>query len=578
MQNKAKSYVFPRGSRSPRTAGFETLRLPWETRAPVGYRHTRYHLALQLALLLTAPWAGAQELSADRYQGGMDHRAIFSAEWATAEGPDAIDLQLGLGYAKDPLKYGGDALVSERFGFALSTAYSFSSAVQLGLQLPFVLYQDTAAAPALGLSAASSGGVGAVRLALKLRLFGDERFALAAIPVVVMPTSQTGAYSGESYPQAEPTLALSSTLGRLRAALNLGYRARRAVQLGADRLDDELFGDLGLSYRFSSSSPIQARLGLSMAAPLSSAGEQRAYWEGLFGLRYAPPTSRMYGELAAGLGLSDALGEPAHRVLLTVGFSLGPPPAPALAQPCSIRLDAPARAECPPLDPDKDGVPQPQDRCPEEAGPRENGGCPNVDSDADGLPDVVDRCPKAAEDKDGVDDADGCPETIPEDAAAAPASLPAPAAAAASPAPDAPPAPKASCPPTEGAASSCAVRPLAEVGPAQITTKKKLRFLSRRTKLTHDSELALADVAALLRAHPALKLRVEVFSDGRGKRRKKLHLTQLRAQVICKALIADGVRASRLEAVGRGPAEPLASDKTLAGREKNRRVVLRLVP
>ncbi len=33
-----------------------------------------------------------------------------------------------------------------------------------------------------------------------------------------------------------------------------------------------------------------------------------------------------------------------------------------------------------------------------------------IDSDGDGIVDRVDKCPKVPEDKDGVDDLDGCPE------------------------------------------------------------------------------------------------------------------------------------------------------------------------
>jgi OOP family OmpA-OmpF porin len=66
--------------------------------------------------------------------------------------------------------------------------------------------------------------------------------------------------------------------------------------------------------------------------------------------------------------------------------------------------------DCPPLvgDRDGDGLPDPQDACPTEPGPAEQGGCP--DRDGDGLVDAQDACPDAAEDEDGVDDEDGCPE------------------------------------------------------------------------------------------------------------------------------------------------------------------------
>lgn len=65
---------------------------------------------------------------------------------------------------------------------------------------------------------------------------------------------------------------------------------------------------------------------------------------------------------------------------------------------------------CPPLvqDRDGDGVPDDEDRCPDQPGKPELQGCP--DRDGDGIHDGVDQCPDAPEDKDGVEDEDGCPE------------------------------------------------------------------------------------------------------------------------------------------------------------------------
>ncbi|MCC6804957.1 MAG: hypothetical protein IT319_18895 [Anaerolineae bacterium] len=67
-------------------------------------------------------------------------------------------------------------------------------------------------------------------------------------------------------------------------------------------------------------------------------------------------------------------------------------------------------------DTDGDGVPNAADGCPDQAGPRENGGCPppdadgdggngSQDRDGDGVADFVDRCPDAA----GTGFTEGCP-------------------------------------------------------------------------------------------------------------------------------------------------------------------------
>ncbi|GEL73207.1 hypothetical protein MVI01_49910 [Myxococcus virescens] len=65
---------------------------------------------------------------------------------------------------------------------------------------------------------------------------------------------------------------------------------------------------------------------------------------------------------------------------------------------------------CPELDNDSDGIVDTADKCPNEAGPMQNLGCPIVDKDGDGVLDVDDKCPDEPEDKDGFQDEDGCPD------------------------------------------------------------------------------------------------------------------------------------------------------------------------
>jgi outer membrane protein OmpA-like peptidoglycan-associated protein len=72
---------------------------------------------------------------------------------------------------------------------------------------------------------------------------------------------------------------------------------------------------------------------------------------------------------------------------------------------------------CPEADNDKDGLVDEKDRCPtdaeDKAPPNPTDGCPagKRDSDDDGLSDALDKCINDAEDQDGIEDGDGCPET-----------------------------------------------------------------------------------------------------------------------------------------------------------------------
>jgi OmpA-OmpF porin, OOP family len=67
---------------------------------------------------------------------------------------------------------------------------------------------------------------------------------------------------------------------------------------------------------------------------------------------------------------------------------------------------------CPDGDNDKDEVPDEKDKCPKVAGPSTNDGCPVIpDDDKDGVPNASDKCRVEKEDKDGFEDDDGCPDT-----------------------------------------------------------------------------------------------------------------------------------------------------------------------
>jgi len=78
----------------------------------------------------------------------------------------------------------------------------------------------------------------------------------------------------------------------------------------------------------------------------------------------------------------------------------------------------------------------------------------------------------------------------------------------------------------------------------------------------------LADTAG---KYTAARIRVDGHTDSRGKRDMNLQLSRQRAEAVVRYLTDKGVAAARLTAEGLGPDKPVGSNKTAAGRERNRR-------
>ena len=101
-----------------------------------------------------------------------------------------------------------------------------------------------------------------------------------------------------------------------------------------------------------------------------------------------------------------------------------------------------------------------------------------------------------------------------------------------------------------------------------------VQFETGSAALAAGSEGPLAEAARLLRGRPGLRVRVEGHTDDTGSAEGNRRLSERRARAVRDWLVASGVDASRLEAVGVGPAQPVASNATAEGRARNRRVEL----
>lgn len=88
----------------------------------------------------------------------------------------------------------------------------------------------------------------------------------------------------------------------------------------------------------------------------------------------------------------------------------------------------------------------------------------------------------------------------------------------------------------------------------------------------------LHSVALVLKGYSETDIQVAGYTDSTGSRMYNQRLSQQRAMAVWQYLVMQGVKANRVEAVGFGERDPIASNATQAGRAKNRRVELTLVP
>ncbi len=100
---------------------------------------------------------------------------------------------------------------------------------------------------------------------------------------------------------------------------------------------------------------------------------------------------------------------------------------------------------------------------------------------------------------------------------------------------------------------------------------KNLEFDLGKSTIRSTSYETLNKVAALL-VEKNFSLKLAGHTDNTGSMALNLRLSKDRAEAVKAYLVSQGANASRIEAVGYGPNQPIASNKTAEGRQKNRRV------
>ncbi len=99
-----------------------------------------------------------------------------------------------------------------------------------------------------------------------------------------------------------------------------------------------------------------------------------------------------------------------------------------------------------------------------------------------------------------------------------------------------------------------------------------INFETGKAAIQPASEPIIAQIAAMLKQNPALKVSVEGHTDNVGGLQSNQTLSESRANAVKNALVAAGIDATRLKYKGWGQTKPIADNATEEGKAKNRRV------
>lgn len=111
-----------------------------------------------------------------------------------------------------------------------------------------------------------------------------------------------------------------------------------------------------------------------------------------------------------------------------------------------------------------------------------------------------------------------------------------------------------------------------------VTFKGDVTFDTKSTVVRPGLTSEISRVASVLNQYPTTLVRVEGHTDSVGSDAYNLDLSNRRANAVKNLLVQRGIADSRIDIVGYGKTMPVATNDTEAGRQKNRRVEIKIVP
>lgn len=458
-----------------------------------------------------------------------------------------------LNFSSNPLVYdmagGEDGVVTSQLTADLMGSISLWKYLSLGLDIPLFLYNGSDPTGAVGPTDVSAFSMGDIALYPKF-IFLDSKeygFGVGLSLPLTFPTAQGGNFTGDAGVTLTPTLILDMYVDGWKLALNTGYRLRKDQQLSILKVEDEFHlggGLLAPLWQENLYAIGEINSYTNASSFYSDANTNRV--EGDLGMRYVTDGGLTFG-LGGGGAFTQGYGSVGYRVFGEVAYW---------------------PKYTPPDDTDGDGITDDVDKCPTQAedadGFQDKDGCPDPDDDNDGILDADDKCPRKAEDKDKFQDEDGCPDPDNDADGILDASDICPN--------------KAEDKDGFDDKDGCPDKAKVVIKAAKIEILEKVNFKSGKSTILKNSFELLDQVANVFIQYPRIKkVQVEGHTDDKGRAKSNQRLSQKRADAVVKYLTDKGVEPARLIATGLGEDKPIADNGTKEGRAQNRRVEFNII-
>lgn len=388
---------------SPQCARLSEAAFRERSRAPFAYiaeLSSGCAAVLGLLSLALVSQAAAQPLDPGRARFEAGRFGYLSIPATRTLGPWRYALALQVEAAGRPVEdTTGQALLRARFSQALSARLGLGRRGEVRLTLPVIAYQQRVVLP--GNDPIGRAGLRDMWVEGRARLYESaapsgpdqpaQGYGLALRGALGIPTGRDVAFAGAEHLQVESGLIQDFSLLLFGVALELSWLHRVEPQrfLG-ERFRDELRYAVGFKYRSPKHTWLRVLTELRGAVDAGApfARSARSPLEASVGLRLT--AGDWVYTVGAGAGIVRGIGTPVARGFLQVGYQ-------ALL-----------------TDQDRDGVPDSRDEClrlaEDRDGFEDEDGCPEPDNDGDFVFDDEDKCPTIAPAEDNDQDFDGCPD------------------------------------------------------------------------------------------------------------------------------------------------------------------------